>query len=413
MSIKKYIADSFVSRAYFVGSAVILNVLLAQLLGAAGSGAFYYLINNYSVFALVASFSLEAGIIYFVAGNKMSEKPLFVFSVCWTLAVSTLVSCAFYFFHQKNFGQPAWQSPATVFAFICGTLFTTYFSALFTAHKQFVLPLVIPASANILVAFFCAHALLVRDHKDESGIVTTLFFLSYPVSGVLLGVIYYLRRRLTALFHWPAAGDVKLLFRYSGLALLTNIIAFLALRIDYWIIEYHIPRLVSVAALGNYIQVSRLLQLFLFAPTIIAGIVFPLSAAGTTPEAKKQITRFTLSAVAINVFLCLFLIIFGKQLIPLVFGRSFTDAYMCFVFSVPAILSITVVRVLAAYFAGANLIKYNLVGGLIALVIITGLNFLLLPFMGINGAALADSAGYMAYLAYLLYMLSRYKSRLI
>jgi len=86
---------------------------------------------------------------------------------------------------------------------------------------------------------------------------------------------------------------------------------------------------------------------------------------------------------------------------------------MCFVFSVPAIMAITVVRVLASYFAGANKIKYNLVGGLLALIIVTLFNFALIPSMGINGAALADSLGYIFYMVFLLTFFNKTSKQLI
>jgi O-antigen/teichoic acid export membrane protein len=50
-----------------------------------------------------------------------------------------------------------------------------------------------------------------------------------------------------------------------------------------------------------------------------------------------------------------------------------------------------------------NKMSYNITGGMIALVLIVTLNFLLIPKMGINGAALADSIGYAAYLLFLYY----------
>jgi O-antigen/teichoic acid export membrane protein len=61
--------------------------------------------------------------------------------------------------------------------------------------------------------------------------------------------------------------------------------------------------------------------------------------------------------------------------------------------------------VLASYFAGINRVRYNLIGGLIALVLVVVGNYLLVPFMGINGAALADSAGFLAYMIFMVLQL--------
>ncbi|MGZ3852610.1 MAG: hypothetical protein ACXVBX_07460, partial [Flavisolibacter sp.] len=79
----------------------------------------------------------------------------------------------------------------------------------------------------------------------------------------------------------------------------------------------------------------------------------------------------------------------------------------CFIFSVPVILTMSLIRMLSSYFAGINKIKYNLVGSLTTLIVVTVLNFLLVPLMNINGSAIADSIGYMCYMLVLLYFYKR------
>ena len=112
-------------------------------------------------------------------------------------------------------------------------------------------------------------------------------------------------------------------------------------------------------------------------------------------------------AFLLNLIGCGLVLIAGKWMFTFLFGASFSLMYMCFVFSIPAILSITIVRILASYFAGTNRIKYNFTGSLIALIVIIFLNLLLIPLMGINGAALADSAGYISYMVFLLILFGR------
>jgi O-antigen/teichoic acid export membrane protein len=248
--------------------------------------------------------------------------------------------------------------------------------------------------------------------EENKAILVTLFFAGFLVTGLALFILYHYKYPPQLLFKKISESSLRKLFRYSGLAFITNIIAFFAYRIDYWILKSFSPQTITNAALGNYIQVTKLVQLFLFAPTIIATIVFPTSASNTDKEFNRNLKKSLGQLLLLNTFACGIIIAAGKWLFVFLYGNSFSLMYMCFVYSIPAILAITIVRVLSSYFAGTDRIRYNLAGCLVALSIITLLNFLLIPLMGINGSALADSAGYISYMSLLLFFFSKEKKAL-
>ena len=68
--------------------------------------------------------------------------------------------------------------------------------------------------------------------------------------------------------------------------------------------------------------------------------------------------------------------------------------YGYFLLLIPGLFALASLSLISAYFAAINKIKINLLGSLIAvLVIITG-NLLLIPRYGITAAAITSSAGY-------------------
>jgi O-antigen/teichoic acid export membrane protein len=251
---------------------------------------------------------------------------------------------------------------------------------------------------------------LAGKEKLYADSLISIYFLSYLANGLVLCLIYYSRFSFGAKWRWPAWHNFDKLLRYSLLAFITNIVAFLAYRVDYWILKAFSPKHITESALGNYIQVSKLVQVALVVPTIIATVVFPTSAAGITPEFNKKFNRILQQAILLNVAVCGFVTIAGKWLFIFLYGLSFSQMYSCFLYSIPAILAMTVVRIITSYFAGINRIQYNLVGSLIAMAVITVLNLVLIPSMGINGSALADSAGYISYMIFLL-VLFAYKKK--
>jgi len=338
---------------------------------------------------------------YFSSKEEINKKELAAISLLWSITAAGLASLVLVFFLKNVLLPIPGNNPVYSFLFISGTLFITYFSGLFFAQRQFSYPHLIPAIVNILVTIFYAW-LLIADRKDEVQLAIIIYFGGFMTSGILLGALYYQKYNVPFLLQFPTSHTIKKLLQYSAIALLANVVSFLAYRIDYWILKSLSPKFVSHGGLGNYIQVGKLVQLFLFAPTVVAAIAFPISAAAVDPNFKHTLKRTTWRVLFLNGFACFALVVMGKWLFTFLYGDSFSQMYECFLYSIPAILSISITRILASYFAGTNRIRYNLIGGLIALVSVATLNFLLIPKMGINGAALADSIGYMLLMIFLL-----------
>ncbi|MBZ5721819.1 MAG: oligosaccharide flippase family protein [Acidobacteriia bacterium] len=406
MELRKYIVRNFIARVCFLGSTFLLNIFFSRLLGASGSGAFYYAINNFSIITLIASGSLESGMTYFLSKKEIRENELVTITLIWSVIAGALSAVLIFFYYNDFFPSSAYTSISYSFLFIAGNLLTTYFSGLFFAKKEFLLPQLIPAIVNITILIFCGALSISKDQNNISFIVG-IYFAGFIVSGIVLGIFFHRKYSLLFLFQRIPFHSFKKLFRYSSFALITNIVAFLAYRIDYWILKSFPSAVVTDGAIGNYIQVSKLVQLFLFAPTIIATIVFPASASASGEDSgfNSSFKKMARQVLLLNILACAVIIVAGNWLFVFVYGESFSMMYKCFVFSVPAILSITIVRIVASYFAGTNRIRYNFFGSLIALIVVAALNFWLIPLMGINGSALADSAGYMAYMIFLLSLL--------
>ena len=85
---------------------------------------------------------------------------------------------------------------------------------------------------------------------------------------------------------FPERHLFKQIIRYSLTALGANAVFFLVYRIDYLFVNY--SPVCSAADLGNYIQVSKLGQMMLVVPQIIASVVFPRTASGIEPESLNK-----------------------------------------------------------------------------------------------------------------------------
>jgi hypothetical protein len=83
MNLKSHVLPGFISKLLLSGTVFLVNVLIARVAGAGYSGSFFYTVNNLSFLALIASFSLEAGINYHTSRKELSLTDAFAFSLLW------------------------------------------------------------------------------------------------------------------------------------------------------------------------------------------------------------------------------------------------------------------------------------------------------------------------------------------
>jgi O-antigen/teichoic acid export membrane protein len=175
-------------------------------------------------------------------------------------------------------------------------------------------------------------------------------------------------------------------------------------RIDYWFVkEYCTKGYSDMSDLGNYIQVGKIGQLFFILPSILAAVVFPMTASGKKENINEKMQLLSRGLVLFYCIACLFLAATGYWLFPLVFGKTYGHMYQPFLLFIPGIISYSVIHLLAAYYGGKKVLSINFWGNVIALaVIITG-DILFIPSYGIEGAAVVSSTGYICYMLYMMF----------
>jgi len=142
--------------------------------------------------------------------------------------------------------------------------------------------------------------------------------------------------------------------------------------------------------------------LFFVLPTILASVVFPLTAGGNKDTVKELLSLISRSVLWLYFLVCLFLIMFGNRLFLFLFGNTFVKMYQSFLFLIPGILSLSMLYTLTAFYAGKNRMEVNIKGALFALLFVITGDYFLIPIYGINAASLVSSVGYFVYLMYVL-----------
>jgi O-antigen/teichoic acid export membrane protein len=396
MNIQKLLYQNIIWRGLFYLLTFILNVAIARHFEAELTGYLYYLINIYAFITLLASASLESGIVYFASSKKIHPPGLFNFSIVWIVCVASVM--VLLFLSITYFSEIKIQTNEFLYAlfFVCGNLLVTFLNSLLYADNKFRLANITGIVINgllIALLFFVTGNYWLTNEK-----YIFIYFGSFLLQGISLSIIFITNVKQEYKFRLPPITEIKWVFKYCLLAFASNLVTFLYYRVDYWFVHHYLPP----DELGNYIQVSKIAQMFFVLPAILAAAVFPLTAGGRRQEVNDILMIVSRSILFLYSIVCFLLAVTGKWLFPFIFGDSFSKMYVPFLFLIPGILGLSTLFTLTAYYAGKNRVMVNLKGALLTLFIIVSGDAFFIPVYGINAAAAVSSVGYIIYHIYVL-----------
>ncbi len=388
MQLSKLLYKNIFWRGLNMVSVFVLNVLIAQVFGAVLYGQLFFFVNSLAFALLVVSFSLDSGLLFYGAKNELNTSTAVLVAFLWAIAGAILVYLLYLIIGTAK------QSGVQSFMYVSGMLLLTFFSALYTAKHNYVLPNLIIVIINGVLAillFFC---------KDDFEKFNTLFFIAVLAQGLIIGVGYCIIYIKSFKIELPNKAEVLKIVKYASVAFLGNILFFLVYRIDYWFVDRFVA---DNEQLGNYIQVSKVGQLFILLPSIIASTIFAVTAEGKKEDMQFKIVKVSKLIFVFVVLASTPLVLFGKWIFPFVFGNTFLFMYEPYLLLLPGIVALAVQTAYSAYNAGLSKQKKNIWANIMALCVIIICDLFFIPTMGIRGAALGSSFGYMTSLVYIIY----------
>lgn len=408
VKLEKALFTSIFWRGIYFLSVMLLNILVARHFHSDGSGKIYYVINIFAFVQILISLCMEAPMGYYLSQKKMNEAQLSLLAIGWTFFIMVPVYFIIRYFASTidvPFGREMFSLIATVF--LSGNLLIGFFIALFYAKMDFKWPNILLVFINFFLIILVPNNSLISSFLGND-VYVQLYFTGFLAQGIVLAVFFllkYVRRKDIRMIPFDLLAPF---ISFALISVVTNSMTYLMYRIDYFFVNKYC----SAEALGNYIQACKLQQMFYIIPAILASVVFPMTASGRKEEMNAKMQLLSRGLIISYTLICLILATLGYWLFPFVFGPTFSQMYSPFILLVPAILSYSVVHLLAAYYSGKKVLNINFWGNVIALAVIVTGDVLLIPVLGINGAAMVSSIGYITYMSYMIYAHSKeYKSR--
>lgn len=375
---------------------MLVSVWIARYLGPGEFGILNYALLFPTVFISIAGFGLTNTLtVDFVSANGNSERQhqlvqtgLFVKLVIGILAY--VISCTFNYIlnSEKAVMFQLINFTSLILILQSSDVIETYFQSQTKAKVSVIVKLIAFVSASI----FRVYALI---NKESIFFLVIINIIELSIAYALMITVYQ-KKIASILFNVSKNVNLKLIQRLAMVAwpiMVTEFFVFVYMRIDQFMLE----AMANSKELGLYGAALRLSETWYFIAGAITTSFYPKIALSWNNNKEKFYAQYQdlLNVLTyISVALAVFVSVFAKQLIVLLYGQLFVEAGIVlsihiwagvFVFMGVGTNNLMIIK---------NLQKFVLLKTVIGATLNVLLNLWLIPRYGALGASVATLVSY-------------------
>jgi O-antigen/teichoic acid export membrane protein len=390
----------FVSTLAVNALSFFIVIVIARLLGPEGRGITSLYQTGINATYAVISFGVSIGALYYVSRGEVTPRKAMESGLSATLgsavlaAAGALVIGALFADEMAEADVPYWlvivAIPLVVQFRLTEVLLRADGRFLVVSIVEFLVPAVV-LLALLAVEFTAGltvgRAIAVWSLAPLPSLLIAYAFLGPPA--------------------WPHRFDFSpttfRLVRFGVQGQLGNIVQLLNYRLDSYLVLFF----VDATGVGLYaVAVSLSEGLWLLANSVATVLIPKLTASGSDYAARTTpvICRNTLLVTALG---ALALAVLSFALVPFLFGNEFEDAVEPLLWLLPGVVAASATKVLAAYVFSQGRPMINTTISAVTLAVTLGADFVLIPTLGVNGAAISSTFAYAVSLVLTLYNYSR------
>lgn len=390
-------------------SSFFVGVFVARYLGPEQYGMMNYVISYVTLFSILATFGLDSIEVRELSKNNADKNTIlgtaFIIRISFAIFTIVLILVSLFTFETDRF--TFWMVMVYSLSLILSSLnvIRNYFTSI--VLNEFVVKTEI---FRTLIGAGIKIFLLIYHYSLAWFIAASVFDFLLIASGYL----YSYRKKVDSIWEWQFKPDVaRMLIKESFPLLLSGTAIIIYMKID----QVMIRNMIDNAALGQFSVASKINEMTIFIPTIIAQTVTPLLVQAhqkNIEEYKQKRQKFIDIMVWSSFFIALAISLGANLIITLLFGNMYDGA-------IPVLRIMAWQAVFVALFASSgqliiieNLQKIAVLRNIVGCVVSVILNLLLIPKYGIIGSAIATIAtmAFSGYLSHLLIPQYRYLFKL-
>lgn len=238
-----------------------------------------------------------------------------------------------------------------------------------------------------------------RALSDLAFVVLFVYLLRLGVQGALFGHVLSAAVVCSMVFAWtylsitkgismkPDPAYLRKAINYGFRTHISNILVFLFMRFDLVLVNWFL----NPAAVGLYGTAAAISNQLDLVPYAIGLLLFPKVASQEDDDRKKILTpRICRSVLLFTLLGAGAVFAVSEHLVVFLFSQSFYGSVAPLKILVFSVSALSVWRILSNDIAARGFPEYNIAINLMAVLINISLNIVLIPSVGIQGAALAS-----------------------
>ncbi|MEO0226694.1 MAG: polysaccharide biosynthesis C-terminal domain-containing protein [candidate division WOR-3 bacterium] len=385
--IKKTVA-TFITQIGCLILVLIGTIIITRNLGPEGKGIISLLTNYVMIVVSVFTFGMSEGVVYYLGTNKYSHKDIYTSIIYITIAMSLFVIGLSIFFKDvisrsilKNITQADYYISLAI---VPSFYFFLNIRKLFLGHKDIInFNLNLLAQSLLQLIFYL---IFIPIWQIKGAILSIIA--AYIIVDIFAGITAYLRHGgLNVLPNFNFLKDSFLFGMKSEIGIILN---FFERRLDIFIINFFL----DPASVGFYTVAVAIAEFIWRISDAIGTVLFPEVASLDREKAIRFIAVISRNFIFAALLLSGILFLIGRDVINILFGMKFMPSLSPLRILLPGVIALGFNRVLCGGFSGLGKPEYGTYTVVFSAITTVILDLLLIPKLGINGAAIASTIAY-------------------
>jgi O-antigen/teichoic acid export membrane protein len=400
-SYKKNIMSNVVTKILKFILSLGVSVIIARVLGPEGKGVAAYIIMIISMFALIGPFGiLDAHSYFFAKKIKRKKEKIFQNNMTFIILISLililivlLISLKGYLLNNSlNFLNNPFYSLFILFGILILMISPVLSQTLFVLNKIFL-------ENKILLINRIAFLVILSSLMILNKLTILSYLFTYFLFELILAIIYFINIKIPFRIYLNK-NLIKEEFKFGFPLFIGVILINLVYKVDIFFIQYFL----GFVETGVYSVGVNIAQKIWLIPVSIGAVLYAKLLNTQNKIKKKNITILTSK---FSFFICLFLVlpllVLAPWIVMILYGVAYEKSATIIQLLLPGVLFNLIGILLYTYYKAKGQPSTYVILTFITFLINLILNIILIPKLGINGAAIASTLSYTAFgLSYLI-----------
>ena len=370
---------------------IVTSIIIARVIGPKGKGIHTLAILLPMLLITFANFGIGPASVYYIGKKKYALQEIFGGNIIFSILISVSAIIAglivVYFFSNKMFPGVEKEYLLLALCIIPFQLFLTFIVSILLGLQEIKKYNYINLIRNFIFLFLIVILLLGFKYRIRA----VIFAQAISSMFVCIALFFLVKKEVGGIILKINKSLFKDFFIYGSKIYLTNILAFLHLRIDIFMINIFL----NPIEVGFYSIAVGLSEKIWLISQSAGTVLFPKVCSETDKKKLKEFTPLVCrNVLGITIFISILLYFLGSHIIVLFYSKQFYKSVLPFQILLIGVIAISGSRILANDLSGRGRLQENIYINTFSVILNIILNLILIPKFGIKGAAWATTISY-------------------